>query len=66
LKTGELREKGMGFVKPDYKQDPKVLLAWGLGPDFNSGRGIAARLVHWMKQVIKTLGFASIVLLSSF
>jgi len=56
----------MGFVKPDYKQDPKVLLAWGLGPDFNSGRGIAARLVHWMKQVIKTLGFASIVLLSSF
>lgn len=56
----------MGFVKPDCKQDPKVLLAWGLGPDFNSGRGTGSPLARRMKQIIKALGLASIVLLTSF
>ncbi|MBE0602934.1 MAG: hypothetical protein IH611_04795 [Deltaproteobacteria bacterium] len=56
----------MTYIKTEYQRNPKVLLAWGLGPDFNSGCGIATRWVFWMKHIVKALGFASIVLLTAF
>jgi len=56
----------MTWVKTDYRRNPKVLLAWGLGPDFNSGCGFGSRCFLWLRQVVKALGFASIVLLTSF
>lgn len=56
----------MTWVKTDYRRNPKALLAWGLGPDFNSGCGIARRWALWVRRIIKALGFASIVLLAAF
>jgi hypothetical protein len=56
----------MTWVKTDYRRNPKALLAWGLGPDFNSGGGFGFRFFWWLKRMVKALGFASIVLLSSF
>lgn len=56
----------MTWVKTDYRRNPKVLLAWGLGPDFNSGCGFGTRCLLWLKKMVRVLGFAAIVLPASF
>lgn len=56
----------MTWVKTDYRRNPKALLAWGLGPDFNSGCGFFTRCRLWVGRILKVVGLASILLLASF
>ncbi len=56
----------MSQEKSDYRRNPMVLLAWGLGPDFYAGRDIDTCWGIRTKYIVFALGIASLVVLAIF